>query len=117
MADDERDRPMLIRFPPGSDLRQRLAESAHANRRTLTAEVINLLEMSLGGIEARLDEQGKAIDIAHDLGSDLNDMVWDLSGRVERLESLSGRVDRLESHCGIVDGDEVVPAKPKRKKR
>lgn len=99
------DRPMLIRFPPGSDLRQRLADSAHANRRTLTAEVINLLEMSLSGVETRLRAQDKAINIAHDLGSDLNDMVWDLVARVERLES----------RCGFADGDEVVPQKPKRR--
>lgn len=97
---------MLIRFPPGSDLRQRLADSAHANRRTLTAEVINLLEMSLSGVEARLRAQEKAINTAHDLGSDLNDMVWDLVGRVKRLES----------HSGIVDGDETVPTQPKGKK-
>ncbi|MDX8477019.1 hypothetical protein RFN28_00850 [Mesorhizobium sp. VK24D] len=106
-GNSQSDRPMLIRFPPGSDLRQRLADSAHANRRTLTAEVISLLEMGLSGVEARLHAQEKAINTAHDLGSDLNDMVWDLFGRVERLES----------HCGIVDGDKVVPTKPKGKRR
>lgn len=42
---------LLLRFPDGSDLRDRLDECARANSRSLTGEIIHRLEASLSGVE------------------------------------------------------------------
>lgn len=38
---------LLLRFPEGSDLRDRLDECARTNNRSLTGEIIHRLEMSM----------------------------------------------------------------------
>jgi hypothetical protein len=38
---------LLLRFPDGSDLRERLEECAKASSRSLTGEIVHRLEMSL----------------------------------------------------------------------
>lgn len=93
---------MLIRFPEGSDLRERLEERAKANSRSLTAEILHRLETSLG------DATILPIEEIHDM------ILTDLN---EKLEAAWERLDWLDDHFKLDSRPEWLKAKPKLKKR
>ncbi|OBQ67792.1 Arc family DNA-binding protein [Mesorhizobium erdmanii] len=99
---------MQIRFPEGSGLRERLMDLARANNRSLTAEIMYRLEMSMLGVEARLEGSERGIRDVEDLSSDHQDMLWEVIFRLKRLEE----------HCGIMHAE--VPkkgSKPRTRKK
>ncbi|WP_031248034.1 hypothetical protein [Mesorhizobium sp. LNHC229A00] len=83
---------MQIRFAEGSDLRERLMDLARVNNRSLTAEIMYRLEISMLGIEARLEGSERGIRDVGDLSSDHQEMLWEVMFRLKRLEE----------HCGIM---------------
>lgn len=89
MAFDKRKREgqqLLLRFPDGSDLRDRLEERAKANSRSLTGEIIQRLESSLHAPQPGLEP-----------GSDLGPVTERQFNRLaERVEWLEGRIKILE---------------------
>ncbi|WP_040591789.1 Arc family DNA-binding protein [Mesorhizobium metallidurans] len=101
---------MQIRFPEGSDLRDRLNEAARLNNRSLTAEIMHRLEMSIAGIEARLGGNERGIRDVGDLSSDQDDRLWELSASVERLED---QVATILNRIGLPDGKSSKPSKRK----
>jgi len=93
---------MQIRFPEGSDLRERLMECARVNNRSLTAEIMWRLEVSLDGAKVLPAEQ-------------IHDMI--LSDLNEKLEAAWERLDWLDGHFKVDSRPEWVKSKPKRRKR
>lgn len=87
MTSDTRKREgqqLLLRFPEGSDLRERLEECAKANSRSLTGEIIQRLEASLvtgTGIIPRDDTPVRHADFAR-----LTEKVKWLEDRLSMLE-------------------------------
>ena len=92
---------MQIRFPEGSDLRERLMERARANNRSLTAEIMWRLEVSLDGAKMLPAEQ-------------IHDMI--LSDLNEKLEAAWDRLDWLDDHFNVDSRPEWVKSKPKLKR-
>ena len=92
---------MQIRFPEGSDLRERLMEFARANNRSLTAEIMWRLEVSLSGAKVLPAEQ------IHDM------IIADLN---EKLEAAWQRLDWLDDHFKVDSRPEWVKSKPKPKR-
>lgn len=107
---------LMIRFPPGSDLRERLHKAADENRRSLSAEVIHRLEMSLEGVEARLAALGDAINVTSDLAYDTHEHGWDVDGRLRVLEAFSKAVS-AKTGVAIPTLDGLASGKPKRGKK
>lgn len=96
---------MQIRFPEGSDLRERLMECAKVNNRSLTAEIMWRLEISL-------DPNTKVLpaEKIHDM------IIGDLN---EKLEAAWQRLDWLDDHFKVDSRPEWVKSetKPKRSKK
>ncbi len=94
---------MQIRFPEGSDLRERLMERAKANNRSLTAEIMWRLEISL-------DANANVLPV-----TDIHDMI--LTDHNEKLEAAWQRLDWLDDHFKVDSRPEWMKAKPKRREK
>jgi hypothetical protein len=82
----KRDGPqLLLRFPPGSDLRDRLAEIAERNQRSLSAEIIFRLDMSLRSLDERLDQHSTEIETATQLAYADHISMAELEQKIERI--------------------------------
>lgn len=94
---DERGRDgkrLLLRFPEGSDLKERLEEVASGNARSLTAEILFRLEQSL--------KAGTTPDPEGDARSKLAlQRLLRVGGQEnatdDALDALAGEVDRLKA--------------------
>ena len=94
---------MQISFPEGSDLRERLMDRAKANNRSLTAEIMWRLEVSL-------DPNAKVLPV-----TDLHDMI--LTDHNEKLEAAWDRLNWLDDHLKVDSRPKWMKAKPKRSKK
>ena len=107
--------PMLIRFPEGSDLRQRLEEKAQANNRSLTAEIMWRLERSLDGLGALLEAQQQDIDTATELAYATHNNEIATDNRVFRLEQFATMAAAKLGIEWSPEGDPVLPKSKRRK--
>ena len=92
---------MKIRFPEGTDLRDRLIERAKANNRSLTAEIMWRLEISL-------DPKAKVLP-----AEDIHDMI--ITDLNEKVEAAMYRLDWLDSHFKLDSCPDWMKTKPKRR--
>ena len=92
---------MKIRFPEGTDLRDRLMERAKANNRSLTAEIMWRLEISL-------DPNAKVLP-----AEDVHDMI--ISDLNEKVEAAMYRLDWLDSHFKLDSRPDWMKTKPKQR--
>lgn len=93
---------LLLRFPEGSNLRDRLDGAARENKRSLTAEIIHRLERSLENAEP-LPPGGSAYEgrlaTLEDMVGDYLNLTNDLNARVRMLE------ERVAELGGLSNGE------------
>ena len=95
---------LLLRFPEGSNLRDRLDDLARENKRSLTAEIIHRLERSLENAQPLPSESNEYEDRLVTLQKQVGDylpLTNDLYAQVRRLEERVAKLDGLSNEEAI----------------
>ncbi|CDZ53363.1 Arc family DNA-binding protein [Neorhizobium galegae] len=77
---------LLLRFPEGSDLRERLEECAKANSRSLTGEIIQRLEASMAWVPDNSAGNADDAPVPQKLFNRLAEKVSWLEARLSAVE-------------------------------
>lgn len=95
---------LLLRFPEGSDMRDRLNEIAKGNGRSLSAEIVHRLEWTLdeangyGGAAPAVEERiaSLAEDLSHTKSEILGDFQDSLNTALRRLDAIEAAMRKLD---------------------